>query len=91
MWRKHLPTLIPNHIANRPLRAEMLLFAMHDVHPETGEHAVERFRGDRVLFLFLSWTRRTCFYPLRGPARENDLGRERDHLLYDVLRTEVAP
>ena len=56
--REHLPTLIPNDMANRSLRAEILL-AMHNVYPETRERAMQRFRGRRVPFLFLLGTRRS--------------------------------
>ena len=76
-------------MAYRPLRAEMLL-AVHDVHPETGERAVQRFSGDRVPLSFLFRTRFATTVGRWGLACENDLGRERDHLLYDVFRTEVA-
>lgn len=39
VWREHLPTLIPNDMAYRPLRAEMFL-AVHDVYPQTRERAI---------------------------------------------------
>ena len=89
MRREHLPTLIPNDMVYRPLRAE-LLFAVHDVDPETGERAVQHFSGERVPFWFLPRTRGSRFATL-GLACENDLGRERDHLFHEMLRAEVAP
>ena len=87
--RKHLSTLIPNDLAYRTLRAKVLL-AVHDVHPQARQHAMQRLREKRVSFWLLAWTPRRG----RGRARlacNHDLSRERDHLLHEVFRREMPP
>ena len=89
---KALPTLFSNDMVYRPLGVEMLL-AVHDVHSQPRQRAVERLRGERLPFLFLARTLSVAagFAPLGRLAHEDDLGRERDHLLYEVIWGEVAP
>lgn len=89
-----LPTLVCNDVAYRPFRAEIFL-AVHDIYSQTREHAVQRFWRERRPFLFLARTRRrgrAGFTPALGRfTREDDLGRERNHLLDEMFRTKMTP
>ena len=86
--RKPLATLVADDVVRGPLRREDVL-AVHDVHPEPLERAVQRLGRHRVPPPPLPRAQRRA--RLRCAPREDDLRRERDQLLHEVVRAQMAP